>query len=333
MKRFEGQTVFVTGGNKGIGRGVAGRFAAEGARVAIAEIEKDIAGCRGGARGRDRRGDCRPSLDVTDAKAGRSMPMRKVEKRLRRHLRLSPERRRHHDRESRSMTEREWDLISTSTPKASSCAAKRRCAGFARAGVKGRLINTASGQARQGFIYTPHYAASKFGVVGLTQSLAKELAPEGITVNAICPGIIHTDMWDYNDRGLGQNARRLPARRADERSGSTVSPWSGPGTPAEVAGLVSVPRFRRRRLHHRPNNQYRRRPYHVLDGGPLQQPEPMGAATPAAGQEPSPRAQRRYDGDHRPLPAPLLLPVSTAGVSRISAACAATTCPIINNSW
>ena len=43
MKRFVGQTVFVTGGNKGIGRGIAGRFAAEGARVAIAAIEKDTA--------------------------------------------------------------------------------------------------------------------------------------------------------------------------------------------------------------------------------------------------------------------------------------------------
>ena len=43
MKRFAGQTVFVTGGNKGIGRGIATRFAAEGANVAIAAIEADTA--------------------------------------------------------------------------------------------------------------------------------------------------------------------------------------------------------------------------------------------------------------------------------------------------
>ena len=49
----------------------------------------------------------------------------------------------------------------------------------------GRLINTSSGQGRQGFIYTPHYAASKMGVIGITQSLALELALMGITGAAV----------------------------------------------------------------------------------------------------------------------------------------------------
>ncbi|HVJ56284.1 MAG TPA: SDR family NAD(P)-dependent oxidoreductase, partial [Terrimicrobiaceae bacterium] len=58
-------------------------------------------------------------------------------------------------------------------------------------------------------IYTPHYAASKFGVVGITQSLAKELAPDNITVNAFCPGIIETDMWAYNDSAWGNKPGEL----------------------------------------------------------------------------------------------------------------------------
>ena len=102
----------------------------------------------------------------------------------------------------------------------------------------GRLINTASGQARDGFIYTPHYAASKMGVVGITQSIAKELATEGITVNAFCPGIIETDMWAYNDREWGKLL-------GDYQEGDLMAEWvegipmQRAGSPDDVAGLVA----------------------------------------------------------------------------------------------
>ena len=58
--------------------------------------------------------------------------------------------------------------------------------------------------------FTPHYAASKAGVVAVTQSLALELAPHGIAVNAYCPGVIETEMWSYNEREWGQRLGGLP---------------------------------------------------------------------------------------------------------------------------
>ncbi|MGI4798562.1 MAG: SDR family NAD(P)-dependent oxidoreductase [Janthinobacterium lividum] len=94
------------------------------------------------------------------------------------------------------MTEGEWDKVMAVNTKGVFLCCKEAIARIRKHGDGGRLINTASGQAQQGFIFTPHYAASKFGVIGITQSLAKE----AITVNAFCPGIIETDMWAYNDQ-------------------------------------------------------------------------------------------------------------------------------------
>jgi meso-butanediol dehydrogenase/(S,S)-butanediol dehydrogenase/diacetyl reductase len=135
------------------------------------------------------------------------------------------------------LTEREWDLVlDVNTKGVFLC-----CQAAARHMVQqgsGRLINTASGQARQGFVYTPHYAASKFGVVGITQSLAKELAPSGITVNAFCPGIIETDMWAYNDSAWG---KLLGNYKPGELMAEWVRgiPMKRAGTAADVAGLVT----------------------------------------------------------------------------------------------
>lgn len=59
----------------------------------------------------------------------------------------------------------------------------------------GRIINTSSIAGKVGFPNLSHYSASKFGVIGFTNAIAKEVAKDGITVNALCPGIVGTGMW------------------------------------------------------------------------------------------------------------------------------------------
>lgn len=83
------------------------------------------------------------------------------------------------------------------------------------AGVQGRIVNLASMAGKQGRVpYLADYVASKFGVVGLTQAMAFELAPHGITVNSVCPGYVATPMqerelaWEAELRGSTPEAVR-----------------------------------------------------------------------------------------------------------------------------
>ncbi len=241
-KRFEGRTVVVTGGNKGIGLAIARRFGREGASLVLGSIETTVGEAAEAleAEGVPARGVV---CDVTDKAAVKALydvadeafggtdisvqnagiiTIARVE----------------------ALTEQDWDAtMAVNTKGVFLCCqeaiARMRRGGRGRAGKGGRLINTASGQARDGFIYTPHYAASKFGVVGLTQSLAKEVALDAITVNAICPGIIHTDMWDYNDKVWGE---MLGDYGPGELMASWVEnnvPMKRAGTGEDVAGLVA----------------------------------------------------------------------------------------------
>jgi meso-butanediol dehydrogenase/(S,S)-butanediol dehydrogenase/diacetyl reductase len=235
LQRFEGKVVVVTGASRGIGRGIALRFAQEGAHVAVSANEDGVFSVAEEIQKLGRK--ALPVLcDVTDKKAVEELyeqvlssfgavdvsiqnagviTIAKVEE----------------------MTEEEWDkVLAVNTKGVFLC-----CQAAARIMIKqrsGRLINTASGQARDGFIYTPHYAASKMGVVGITQSLAKELAAYNITVNAFCPGIIDTAMWVYNDREWG---KLLGQYKEGELMQEWVDgiPMKRVGTPEDVAGLVA----------------------------------------------------------------------------------------------
>ncbi len=69
---------------------------------------------------------------------------------------------------------------------------------------QGKIVNTGSDCALEGWEYLTSYSAAKFGVRGLTQALAKELGKYNINVNCVCPGIIDTDMWIKTDEMLGE---------------------------------------------------------------------------------------------------------------------------------
>jgi meso-butanediol dehydrogenase/(S,S)-butanediol dehydrogenase/diacetyl reductase len=235
MRRFEDKCVVISGGNKGIGLAIAERFASEGANLVIGAIEEDqsaaeaaLAAYGTGVITRrcdvTRRADVRALFDAAEIFGGVDIAVQNAGV-----ITIS---------RIEQLTEREWDLNMGVNTKGAFLCCQEAIRRLRARGKSGRLINTASGQARDGFIYTPHYAASKFGVVGLTQSLAKEVATEGITVNAICPGIIHTDMWDYNDRTWGKlMGNYAPGELMAEWVAGIPMKRAGKG--ADVAALVA----------------------------------------------------------------------------------------------
>ena len=100
----------------------------------------------------------------------------------------------------------------------------------------GRIINIASIAAKTGAPYISAYSASKHGVLGLTRSVALEVGASGVTVNAICPGYVDTEMVS---RGIERITKRT-GRSAEEALASlkSMSPQNRLVTPEEVASLV-----------------------------------------------------------------------------------------------
>lgn len=269
-QRFSGKVAIVTGAGQGIGKGVALRLAREGADVVVAEYNPDTARATAvEVEALGRRAMAYP-IDVADVAALQQM----VEDVVAEFghidilinnagvLRTQP---------MLELSEADWDRTISVNQKGMFFAIQavaaqmirqlpavlREHAGLADvvaadlagergpseeelanlAGSYGKIVNFSSIAGRRGRPLAADYAASKAAVISITQSAALALAPYRINVNAVCPGIVITPMWEQIDRDRG----RLFGAKEGEAVRAFVNqvPLKRAATEEDIAGAVA----------------------------------------------------------------------------------------------
>jgi 3-oxoacyl-[acyl-carrier protein] reductase len=217
------QVAIVTGASQGLGKAVAICLAANGATVMclarsadkLAETVSLIEAAGGKAEA--------VSCDVTDRAAAKAVIESAKEKYGRLDI-LVNNAGITRDKLMRGMSDEEWDdVIATNLTSCFVCS--RTAAGIMRRAKHGRIINMASISGLMGNPGQANYSASKAGMIGLTRTLSKELISRGVTVNAVAPGFIASEMTEeLGEVVLNEAKKRIPAKRL--------------GTAEEVAATV-----------------------------------------------------------------------------------------------
>jgi NAD(P)-dependent dehydrogenase (short-subunit alcohol dehydrogenase family) len=190
--RFEGKVALVTGGGSGIGEATAMRLAEEGAAVVVNDV--NAAGAERVTKAiADRGGKARAAVTtITDKAAVESMVKEAVSAFgsvdvLINNAGIN------RDALLKKMSEEQWDQVLAVNLKGTFFCAQAAAAAMIAAARGGRIVNTAS-IGVVGNVGQANYSASKAGVIGLTRTLALELARYGITVNCVAPGGTETQM-------------------------------------------------------------------------------------------------------------------------------------------
>jgi NAD(P)-dependent dehydrogenase (short-subunit alcohol dehydrogenase family) len=206
-RRFEGRVAFVTGGASGLGRAAAERFAREGARVVVADLD------RSGADAVDRSFevalDAFGQIDVIFNNAGIVGPQLPLHE----------------------TTDDAWRRVMAVNADGAFHVLRRGLAAML-AGGGGAIVNTSSSTGLAGKPNMTPYSFSKAGLVGLTRAAAIEYAAHGIRVNAVAPTAVMTEL-------VAGHIARAADPDAMRRLLETQTPLPGMPTPEDVAAVVA----------------------------------------------------------------------------------------------
>jgi NAD(P)-dependent dehydrogenase (short-subunit alcohol dehydrogenase family) len=268
MQRFIGKVAIVTGSGQGIGKGIAARLAREGAHAIIAEYS---AGTGAAAAADIRAAGCEATscqIDISDVDAVNTMIAELAERlghidilvnnagvvQTKPMMDLGPE---DWDRvldvnlrgtffliqavarqmisqapeALRAAASAPADIYSVKKPEQSAADTADPATSY------GKIVNLSSVAGRRGRPLQTHYAASKAGIISLTQSAALTLAPYRINVNAVCPGIVPTPMWQRIDEERG----KLFGAKPGEAMAAFINtvPLKRAATTEDIAGAVA----------------------------------------------------------------------------------------------
>lgn len=230
MGRLDGQVALVTGAGRGIGAATALRLAAEGARVTLADV--DMAGAEQTAQQITEQGSeaLAVACDVSDAAAVQAAVDGTVERFGRLDI-LVNNAGVIRDNLLFKMTEQDFDtVIAVHLRGAFLCA--RAAQKHMVAQKYGRIISLSSTSAL-GNRGQANYSAAKAALQGMTRTLAIELGPFGITVNAVAPGFIDTEMTRATARRMGVDPETF------QQGASQHIPLRRIGQPSEVASVIA----------------------------------------------------------------------------------------------
>lgn len=239
----------VTGGGRGIGRGIALALARAGANVAVGDVSRLASGAQQYSRSAvDGFAAARATAAEIEAIGRKAIALEadvtqkpQVEQMIARTIdsfggldvlvcnagvvSISP---------VQAMAEETWDLTMAVNVKGVFLTCQAAIPQLRER--RGCVINIASVAGKNGAPGMAHYCASKFAVVGFSNSLAKELARYGVRVNAICPGILHTQMWEYLAETLRQKGESK--EESWQRYVRTLIPLGRPQVPEDIGDLA-----------------------------------------------------------------------------------------------